>query len=292
MKTEVKNLEQAKKQIRIEVSGDVVKNKFEEVFKKVGQEAKVKGFRPGHVPRDILEKEFSGAVHEQVARELVPELYDQAVQKEGLSVCDLPEISEVKLDRASMSFTATVEITPEITVKNYKGIKIEYPKSDVKADELKRQIDAIKEQRKAETLDDNAAKELGYPSLAELEQAVSRQIAVQKDNASRHQIEHQVIEALTKGVDVKLPQSLVNRQLEEMLRNTRMELAMRGMPKDKIAEQEPAIRKDLEERAREQVKVYLILQAIARKEQITGDDQMAHKVMEFLYRNADWKIKE
>jgi trigger factor len=292
MKTEVKKIDSAKQEISIEAESDIVKNKFEDVFKKIGQTAKVKGFRPGHVPRDILEKEFSGLANEQVLKELIPELYDEALQKEGIATVDLPRISDVKLERASLSFKAQVEVLPEIQLKDYKGLKIDYKKNVVSADEIKRNIDTLKETRKADKADDNFAKSLGYPSLSELENAVQRQIAVSKDSSQRQGIEKQVIEQLTKDLDVKSPQSLADKQLEDLIRNAKMDLAMRGVPKEKIAEQEDSLRTELGPAAKTQVKVYLVLSEIAKREKIPSDEHMPRKVMEFLFSHAHWQIKE
>jgi FKBP-type peptidyl-prolyl cis-trans isomerase (trigger factor) len=292
MKTEVKSLDSAKKEISIAITGDVVKNKFEEVFKKIAQEAKIKGFRPGHAPRDILEKEYSGLAHEQVMKELIPELYGKALEKEGLNVLDMPDIKDVKLDRSSLSFKAEVEVYPEIEVKNHKGLKIKYKKAVVSADEIKRNLDSLKESRKIDNLDDNCAKALGYPNLAELEKTIERQLSVQKDNAQRQEVEHQVVEQLTKGLEFKLPQTLVSKQLEEMLRNAKMEMAIRGIPKENIAGHEGELVKELEPRAKEQVKVYMVLNAIAKKESIPTDEHMPAKVLEFVFKAAVWEIVE
>ncbi|MCK9595073.1 MAG: trigger factor [Candidatus Omnitrophica bacterium] len=292
MKTEVKALDSSKKEIAVEVNGELVKNKFEEVFKKIAQEAKIKGFRPGHAPRDILEKEYSGLAHEQVLKELIPELYGKAVEKEGLNVLDMPDIKDVKLDRSSLSFKAEVEVYPEIEVKNYKGLKIKYKKSGVSADEIKRNLDALKESRKIDVLDDDCAKSLGYPNLAELEKTVERQLSVQKDNAQRQDGERQVVEQLTKGLEFKLPQALVGKQMEEMLRNAKMEMAIRGIPKENIAGHEKELVKELEPRAKEQVRVYLVLNAIAKKENIPTDEHMPAKVLEFVFKAAAWEIVE
>jgi len=292
MKTEVKKIDSAKQEISIEAESDMVKNKFEDVFRRIGQTAKVKGFRPGHVPRDILEKEFSGLANEQVLKELIPELYDEALQKEGIATVDLPRISDVKLERASLSFKAQVEVLPEIQLKDYKGLKIDYKKNVVSVDEIKRNIDTLKETRKADKADDNFAKSLGYPSLSELENAVQRQIAVSKDNSQRQEIEKQAIEQLTKDLDVKIPQSLADKQLEDLIRNAKMDLAMRGVPKDKIAEQENSLRAELEPAAKKQVKVYLVLSEIAKREKIPADEHMPRKVMEFLFSQAHWQTKE
>jgi FKBP-type peptidyl-prolyl cis-trans isomerase (trigger factor) len=291
MKAEVKKLDTATREISVEVTGDVVKNKFEDVFKKITQEAKIKGFRPGHAPRDIVEKEYSGHAHEQVLRELIPEVYQQVLDQEKLDVIDYPQISDVKLERSLLSFKAKVEVSPEITIKDYKGIPLTYTKPAVNADEIKRQLDSMKESRKIDSMDDAFARGLGYPTLDELKAVMERQALVTRDNAQRHDIEKQLIDHLTKGLDVKLPQVLVSKQLEDMLRQTKVDLALKGVPKDKIVAEEEALRKEIEPQARRQVLVYLVLASIARSESIALDDHMTHNVMELLYKNAKWQVQ-
>lgn len=292
MQAQVKKLDDTKREIKIEVTGDIVKNKFEEVFKEIAKDAKVKGFRQGNVPRDILEKEFLAHANEMVMKQLIPELYQKAVDNEKLDVIEVPDISEVKLERSALSFKAVVEVSPEIPVKDYKGVKVEFKKISVTPEEIKRHLDSVKESKKLESLDDNFAKGVGYPSLAELEKAVERQVAVQKDNAQRQKIENGLIDAVMKGIDFKLPQSLVDRQMQEFLRQAKMDLAMKGIPRDKIEAEEGALKKELEPQARKQVMIFLVLQEIAKRENIALDEHMSHKVMEFLFKSAQWKITE
>ena len=292
MKTEVKKIDSTKREISIEVSGEVVKNKFDTLFKNVAKEAKVPGFRPGHVPADILEKHYSSFVHEQVLKELIPEVYTQAIQKEGIDVIELPNISDVKLDRNTLSFKAKVEIMPEIEVKNYKGLKVNYKKIEVTNEEVKRNIGSLKESRKIDTLDDNFAKGLGYPNLPELEKAIERQVFTQKENLQRKNLENGIIQELTKDLDFKLPQSLIDRQLKELVQQAKVELALKGVSREEIEAQEKTFFSQLEPEAKDQVKVYLVLAAIAKKENITQDDHMPHKVIEFLLREAKWITTE
>jgi FKBP-type peptidyl-prolyl cis-trans isomerase (trigger factor) len=292
MKTEVKKLDSTTCEINVQVQGDLVKNKFEQVFAEVAKAAKVPGFRPGKAPRDLLEKHYGANVHEQVLKELVPDIYNQAINAEKLDVIELPQITDVKLDRGSLSFKATVEIAPEIAVKNYKGQPINYKVISVSADEIKRQIDSVKESRKAEALDDKFARSLGYPDLAQFEQAVQRQIFITKENQERQRIENGLIENITKGLEFKLPQSLVQRQTQDMLRQTKIDLAMKGLPRDKIDEQEKLLLEGIEPEAKKQVKVYLVLSQIAKKENIAIDDHMPRKVMEFLLREANWQAEK
>ncbi len=288
MKTEVKKLDSNKREISVEVSGDIIKNKFEDVFNQISKEAKIPGFRPGHAPRDILEKKFSSHAQEMVMKDLIPELYNQAIDKEGLEVIELPNISDVKLDRTTLSFKAQVEITPEIPVKNYKGIKVNYKKIEVSPDAIKRNIDSLKETRKIDVVDDNFARCLGYPNLAQLENTMEKQIYLQEENLQRKKIEKEIIDSIAAGLDFKLPQSLVNRQLQDLTRQAKLDLVLKGIPREKIDEQEKTMIQQLEPEAKSQVKIYLVLAAIAKKENIPIDDHMPRKAMEFLLSQANW----
>lgn len=288
MKTEIKKLDSVKREINVTVSGELIKNKFEDVFIKIAKDAKVPGFRPGKAPRDVLEKHYAGAVHEQVLKELVPDVYNQAIAAESLDVIELPQISEVKLDRSNLSFKAIVEVSPEIQIKNYKNQKISFKKISVSPDEIKKQIEQVLESHKAEGLDDKFCRSLGYPDLASLEKAVERQLFITKENQERQRIENELIENLMKGLEFKLPQGLVSRQTQDLLRQTKLDLAMKGLPRDKIEEQEKMILESVTPEAKKQVKVYLVLTEIAKKENIPIDDHMPVRVMEFLLREADW----
>ena len=292
MKTEVKKLDSTKCEINVSVSGELVKNKFEEIFTQIAKEAKVPGFRPGKAPRDVLEKHFASNVHEQVLKELVPDVYNQAIASEKIDVIELPQITDVKLDRSNLSFKATVEVTPEIALKNYKDQSIKYTAISVSGDEVKRHIDSIKEAAKAQNLDDKFARSLGYPDLAELEKAVERQIFMTKENQQRQRIENELIENLTKDLEFKLPLGLVERQTQDMLRQTKIDLAMKGLPRDKIDEQEKMLLEGIQPEAKKQVKIYLVLSQIAKKENIAIDDHMPRQVMEFLLREAKWVITQ
>jgi len=292
MKTEVKKIDHHKREISIEVSGDVVKNKFDDAFTKIAKEAKVPGFRPGNAPRDIIEKNFSQSAHELVLKELLPDLYNQAIEKEGLDVIELPDIYDVKLDKTTISFKAKVELWPEVALKDYRGIKINYQKPGVSEEEVKRSLDTLKEARKIENIDDNFAKGLGYPNLGELKNALKSQIYLQKENAQRQKSEQAIIEEITAGLELKLPKSLVDRQLEDLLRQTKLDLALKGVPKETIDAQEKELVKELLPRSEKQVKIYLVLAAIAKKENIPMDDHMPHHVMELLLKEANWNVQE
>lgn len=289
MKTEVKKIDGIKRELSVELGPEAVKNKFDEVFKRLAKEAKVPGFRVGHAPRDILEKHFFSQAREQVINELLPQAYQQALEKEMLDAVDLPEISDVKLDNDAFFFKAKLEVVPEIKLKNYKGIEIDYKKPEVSAEDIKRSIDGIKESRKADALDDNFARALGYPDFKSLEASVEKQLYLQKENQERQRIEEDILEAVTKDLDFQIPNSLIERDLNEMLRQASLELALKGIPKEKIEEQQKQMREKFMPQAKKRVKAYLVLSAIAKKENIPQGEDLVNKTLGFLLSQASWQ---
>jgi len=290
MKTEVKKIDQNKREINIEVNGEIVKNKFAAVFNEIAKKASIPGFRPGHAPRELVEKNFRAEAEETVLKELLPDVYQQALEKEGIKPLDLPQISEVKLEADRLSFKATVEVLPTINLKKYKGIRINYNKIEVSQEELDKSLNSLKVQHKLDTLDDNFAKGMGYPNLEALKDALEKQIFIQKDNLQQKRIENEVIEQIMQGLDFSLPSSLVNRQLDNLVKEAKLDLALRGVSKEEIEKEEENITKQLLPRAERQVKVYLVFAEIAKRESIPQDENMLPKVMEFLLKEADWKV--
>ena len=289
MKVEAKKIDAGKVQLKIEVSAETVKQKFDQVYEKLGKEAKIPGFRPGKAPRDVLEKHHSRLAREEVIKNLIPQAYKESLEKEKISAIELPEISEVKLESNILSFKATVEVKPEIALKDYKKIKLKYKKVTVSPDEIEKALDNLKETHKAQgASDEKFSRSLGYPTLLAMHASVERQLFVQKENDGRYHLQEGLIKEILDNLKFKTPQSLLERRLQELVHQAKVQLAARGMSKEQIDSQEDALKKELYPEAESQVKTYLVLDEIARRENIPEDEHMSQKVIEFLLREADW----
>jgi len=288
MKVNVKKVEEHKRALSIEINGETVSKKFAEIYERIAKEAKIPGFRPGKAPRDILQKHYSATAHQEVLKELIPEVYGKAIESEKLDVIDLPEISEVKLTPENLSFTATVELKPQIDIKDYKGIKVEYKDIEVAPEQVKAKLEALKESRKVDNIDDSFARSLGYPGVAELEKALHSQIYLQKENEQRAKIEQDIVKHLTQ-TEFKMPASLLERQLKEMVAQAKMDLALRGVAQEEIEHHQDKLAEQLRPEAEQRVRVYLLLESIARKEGFALDEHMPSRTIEFLMREANWQ---
>lgn len=288
MKVESKKLDAAKMQLYIEVPQDTVKKKFDEVYGRLGKEAKIPGFRPGNAPRDILEKYHGSLAREEVIKNLIPDAYKDSIEKEKIAAIELPEISEVRLESNVLSFKAVVEIRPEIEVKDYKNLKLKYRKAAVSPDEIEKTLNELKSARKVEAIDEKFARGLGYRTTDEMRSSIERQLFLQKENDLRYHLQDDLLKQVLGKVSFNIPVSLVRRRLEELVRDARAQMGLRGATSEQISSKEGDLRKELYPQAEIQVKTFLVLEEIAEKEKIPESEHLTQDVIEFLLREANW----
>lgn len=118
--------------MKIEVPQEIIEVARKRACEQISRDVKIKGFRPGHVPPHILElhvdKKYIDAHTQDLA---IQRAYAQVVVDENLQIAARPK---VKIDTEEpLAFTATVAVVPEVTIKDYKDIKV--PKEEVKVTE-------------------------------------------------------------------------------------------------------------------------------------------------------------
>ena len=289
MKVAVKKVNELQRELQIEVPKERVEDTFNDVYAEIKKSAKIAGFRPGTAPRHILEKHHSGLAREEVIKHLLPLTYREAIEKEKFDTLSLPEVTDVKLDGVNgLSYKAKIEIRPTIEVKNYKKIKIKKRSNEVTDEDLDKALDSLKKMRKVDVIDENFAHGLGYASMDEFNNALKRQLGAQKESENKMQFEREVIDHLFKNSKFTTPESLVNRRYNELQRDLKNYLEQSRLPKEEIEKKEKEFDPKLKDQAQEQVKVFLVLDEIAKRENITRDDHMPNQVMEFLFKNAEW----
>lgn len=143
LKIDVETLEACKRRLSVEAPLDVVQTAWERAYGRVQKQAKLPGFRKGHVPRSLVKLHFADDVRREVAEHLLPDVYRQALSESRLDPVDEPDLSDVHLEEGSpLSFKATIEVKPAIALAEYKGVDAEHTPATV-ADS---QVDAALEQ--------------------------------------------------------------------------------------------------------------------------------------------------
>jgi trigger factor len=119
----------AKKLVKVSVTIEEAEfdRDIDAAFRTIAKEVKLPGFRPGKVPRKVLEARIGlAAAREQALREAVPQYLANAVREHDVDLIATPDIEFTGgQESGPVSFDATCEVRPEITVPGYGGLRVE-----------------------------------------------------------------------------------------------------------------------------------------------------------------------
>src|SRR5262249_11254468 len=91
MKDAVEAVEGCKRRLAVEAPVDVVQQEWERAYGRVQKQARLPGFRKGHVPRSLVKVHFSDDVRREVAEHLIPDVYRQALTEAKLDPVNEPD---------------------------------------------------------------------------------------------------------------------------------------------------------------------------------------------------------
>ena len=147
MKTTVERVDETTVKLSVTVEADRVGEAIDHVAGHLSTQVKVPGFRPGRVPRKVLESRLGkDALVQEAVREFLPQFYAEAAQAEQLDVVGPPEFDlDTFEDGKEAAFTATVEVRPEFDLPDYQDLQVPHPDWEVTDEEIDQQLDALRD---------------------------------------------------------------------------------------------------------------------------------------------------
>ena len=127
MSLQVEKLEKNMAKLTIEVPAEEFEKAVQAAYMKQRKSIAVQGFRKGKVPRQIIEKMYGPEIFfDEAANIILPEAYSKAYDESGLDIVSTPVIDIVQIGKGqNFIFTAEVAVKPEVTLGEYKGLKVE-----------------------------------------------------------------------------------------------------------------------------------------------------------------------
>ena len=156
----VKKLSETVYEVSVTRNGEELKHLKEHVLVHF-KDAKVDGFRKGHVPTDVLEKKFKKEIEGEILNHIISEEYRKAVEENNLS-----PIADIKLEKYennedNVEVVFTIPVLPEIPLGDYKSVKVEKEALDVNDEKVNAEIEIMRSNagKLKEVADDEAAKD-------------------------------------------------------------------------------------------------------------------------------------
>ena len=127
MSLQVEKLEKNMAKLTIEVSADDLEKALQSAYNKQKSKINIPGVRKGKVPRQMIEKMYGPEIfYDDAANALIPKAYADAYDECELDIVSQPKIDVVQIEKGKpFIFTAEVATKPEVTLGEYKGLKVD-----------------------------------------------------------------------------------------------------------------------------------------------------------------------
>ncbi len=147
MKTDVEELSPTRVRLTVEVPFEELKPSLDQAYREIGRQVRIPGFRPGHVPRQVLDQRVGrGAVLDHAINEAVPDLLARAVLDAQVSALGQPEVEITKLDDgAEIAFTAELDVRPSFEIPDLGSVQVVVDDADVGPDQVEEYLGGVRE---------------------------------------------------------------------------------------------------------------------------------------------------
>ncbi len=147
MKSTIEELGPTRVRMAIEVPWGDLDHAFGEVYKELGKQVRVPGFRPGKVPNRVLDQRIGRpVVLEQVVQHAIPEVYSEVVRENQVRVLGQPDIEVTRLeDNDALEFTAEVDVAPQLELPALDELAVTVDDVEVTDEEIEQQVTVMRE---------------------------------------------------------------------------------------------------------------------------------------------------
>lgn len=154
MSLQVEKLEHNMAKLTVEVAAEAVEKALQAAYLKQRKQINIPGFRKGKVPRQMIEKMYGPEVfYDEAANNMIPDAYAKAYDESELDIVSQPKIEVVQMEKGKpFIFTAEVATKPEVTLGDYKGLKVDKVSTRVTQKEVDEEIEKERE-RNARTIE-------------------------------------------------------------------------------------------------------------------------------------------
>jgi FKBP-type peptidyl-prolyl cis-trans isomerase (trigger factor) len=298
-KATVKKLpETGEVEIKSSISIDEFAEAVVETLDEIRKDITLPGFRKGSAPAKIVrEKVGEMALLRDAAEHAISHAYSHILETEKIDAIGYPKVNITKIAEGNpLEFTITTAVVPEIGKFDYKKIaKAENAKKIdvglVTDEEIDKNIENIKknfgaamgagksEEEKAKPIEltDDIVKTWGeFKDVADFKAKLKENLKVEKEHKAKEKKRLELVDALTKDLDVVIPEILVESELGRMSNQMRHDIERMGMKFDDylhLKKTEADIKKEWRTDAVKRVKLDLVINHIAKEEKIEADSK-------------------
>ncbi|MCC5795392.1 MAG: trigger factor [Chromatiales bacterium] len=148
LQVSVESAQGLERRIRVNVPAHHIEREVESRLRSVGQNARIKGFRPGKVPKTVIRQRFGDQVRQEVLQELLQSSYAAALDREKFQPAGAPRVeADTIQDGSDLSYTATFEVYPDIELKDLGTLSAERIEPGIGEEDIDAMLENLRRQR-------------------------------------------------------------------------------------------------------------------------------------------------
>lgn len=147
IRVDLEDISTVEKKLKVVVPAEDTSREFERIARDFKKQARLPGFRPGKAPLGLIKRRFSNDIRTEVIQSLLPESYEQAVREKAVKPLGQPELENIECEEGKpLTYEAKIEITPEIKLPDYRGLRVEVPAQVATDKEVEERLEALREE--------------------------------------------------------------------------------------------------------------------------------------------------
>ncbi|HEX6944509.1 MAG TPA: trigger factor [Gemmatimonadaceae bacterium] len=131
--------------LSVQVPAEELEKEQAAVLEEMRRQIRVPGFRKGKVPPGFIQKNYADVIQSDAVRNLLPDVYEQALDREHLHPLGEPVFENVKLENGGVSFDVKIDVRPEVKLQGYEKVTVDVPRRTISDQDVDQTVEALRE---------------------------------------------------------------------------------------------------------------------------------------------------
>jgi trigger factor len=146
MKAELVDVNETRKNLRVEIPTDIVNAAIDRIAQSYSRRARIPGFRPGKAPARVIKQRYKSEILHDVAHDLIAHAVDDALRERGVEAVEPPDIRDVTVEENQpLTFTASFDTVPTFDPGDYHALSVRRPSAQLEDEAVVHALQRLRE---------------------------------------------------------------------------------------------------------------------------------------------------
>ena len=149
MQVSVENTGSLERKLTVQIPAADIKGKVNNRLRELSKQVRIKGFRPGKIPMNVMQQRYGAQVRNEVMGEAMQSSLEEAIQSEDLRPASMPRVEPLAEmgPNDDFEFSAIIEVMPELETVKVAELKVEQAEAEVSDEDVDEMLDTLQQQR-------------------------------------------------------------------------------------------------------------------------------------------------